>query len=41
MIKNKVISPLFFEEPTVTGDTSLAVMENTALCYVPVEQFFG
>jgi hypothetical protein len=35
MMKNKVISPSCFEEPTVTGDTFLAVMDNTALCHVP------
>jgi hypothetical protein len=29
-----------FEEPTVTGDTFLAMMENTALCYVPVGTYF-
>jgi hypothetical protein len=29
-----------FEEPTVTGDTFLAVMENTALRYAPVGTVF-
>jgi len=38
----KVIRPfLFFEEPTTAGDNFLAMMENTALCHVPVEQFSG
>jgi len=39
-MKNKVFSPFFFEEPTVTGDTFLAMMENTALCHVHVGTVF-
>jgi hypothetical protein len=38
--ENKVISPFIFEEPTVTGDTFLAMMENTALRHVPVRTAF-
>jgi hypothetical protein len=32
----KIISLFYFEEPVVTGDTFLAMMENTALHHVPV-----
>jgi hypothetical protein len=32
-MKNKVIEPFFVEEHTVTVDTFLAMMENTALSY--------
>jgi hypothetical protein len=39
LMKNKVIGPFLFEEPTVTGDTFLAMMENTFLCHVLLEQF--
>jgi hypothetical protein len=35
-MKNKIIDPFFFEEPMVTGDNFLAMMENTASCHVPV-----
>jgi hypothetical protein len=35
-MKNKVIRPFSFEEPSVTGDTFPAKMENNALCHVPV-----
>jgi hypothetical protein len=31
---------LFFEEPVMTGDIFLAMMENNALCYVPVGKLF-
>jgi hypothetical protein len=34
--KNKCIGSFCSKEPTVTGDTFLAVMENTALRHVPV-----
>jgi hypothetical protein len=27
-MKNKVIGPFYFEEPTMTGDTILIMMEN-------------
>jgi hypothetical protein len=35
-MKNKVSGPLFFEEPTVNGDTFSAMMKNNALHHVPV-----
>jgi len=35
-MKNKVVSPFYFEKPMVIGDTFLAMMENNALHYVPV-----
>jgi len=38
--KNKCICPFFPKEPTVTGDTFLAMMENTALRHVPVGTVF-
>jgi hypothetical protein len=31
LMKNKVMSPFYFEEPTGTSDTFLGVMENNAL----------
>jgi hypothetical protein len=34
--ENKVIGPFFLEEPTVTDDTFLVMMENIALRHVPV-----
>jgi hypothetical protein len=40
MTKNKFIGPSFSEEPTVTGDSFLAVMDNTALCHVHVRTVF-
>jgi len=40
LVETKVIGPFVFEETTVTGDTCLAVMENTALCHVPVGTVF-
>jgi hypothetical protein len=40
MMKNKLIVPLFLEEPTVTDDTSVAKMESTVLRHVPVEKVF-
>jgi hypothetical protein len=30
----------FFQEPTIIGDIFLVIMENTALCHVPVERVF-
>jgi hypothetical protein len=36
LMKNKDIGIFFFEKPMVTGDTFLAMMENTALHHVPV-----
>jgi hypothetical protein len=39
-MKNKVIGSLFFEEPTVTGNTFLAMMKNIPLCHVPVGTVF-
>jgi hypothetical protein len=39
-MKNNVIGPFFFEEHAVTGDTSLVMMENTALLNVPVGTVF-
>jgi hypothetical protein len=38
MTKSKVTGPFFSEEPTMTGDTFLTMVENTALCYVPVDE---
>jgi hypothetical protein len=40
LTENKVISPFLFEETTVTGDTFLDVMDNNALCHVPVGTVF-
>jgi hypothetical protein len=37
-MKKKVAGPFFFKEPAVTGDTLLAMMDNTAS--VPVGTFF-
>jgi hypothetical protein len=31
-----IIGPLSFEEPRVTGEMFLAVLEDTALCHIPV-----
>jgi hypothetical protein len=39
-MKNKVTGPFLFEEPMVTGDTFLAMMDNTALCHIPVGTLF-
>jgi len=39
-MRNKVMGPLFFEEPMVTGDTFLAVIGNSALHQVPVGTVF-
>jgi hypothetical protein len=39
-MKNKVIGLLFFEEPTVTRDTFLVMMKNTAQHHVPVGKVF-
>jgi len=39
-MKNKLVDPLFFEEPTVAGESSVTMMENTALCHVPVGTVF-
>jgi hypothetical protein len=36
-VAHEVIGPLFFEEPVVSGDTFLAMMENTALRHISVE----
>jgi hypothetical protein len=38
-ISNLIISPFFFEQPIVTGNIFLGMMENTTLCHVPVESF--
>jgi len=38
LLKNKL--SVLSEGPTVTGDTSLAMMENTALRHVPVGTVF-
>jgi hypothetical protein len=35
-LDDKVICPFCFEEPAVTGDTFLTMMENTTLCHFPV-----
>jgi len=40
LIKNKFFGPFLLEEPTVAGDIFLAMMKNTALCYVPVGTVF-
>jgi hypothetical protein len=40
LMKNKVTSLLLSEEPAVTGDTFLAIIENTALHHVPVRTVF-
>jgi len=40
LIKNKVFSPFFFEELTVTGDTFLATIEGIALRHVAVGTVF-
>jgi hypothetical protein len=41
LTKNKVINLFFFfEEPMVTGDTFLVMMNTTTLCYVPVGTIF-
>jgi len=37
--KNKAMGPFLFEEPMMTGDNFLAMMENTALCRILVEEF--
>jgi hypothetical protein len=39
MVKNKLISPFFFEEAIVISDTFLDMMENTDLCHVSVGSF--
>jgi len=36
LIKHEVTGPFFFEKPTVTSNTFLGMMENKALCHVPV-----
>jgi len=36
----KVVCHFFFGELTETGDISLTMMENTALCHIPVETIF-
>jgi len=39
--ENKVIGPFFFfEEPTVIGDTFMAIMDNTNLYHVFVRRAF-
>jgi hypothetical protein len=40
LVKNKVISPLVFEKPTVTGDTFLAMTQKIAFRHVSVETVF-
>jgi hypothetical protein len=40
LIKNKFINPLIFKEPMVTGDTFLAMLENSALNHIPVGTVF-
>jgi len=39
-MKKKVISPFFLEEPVVTDDTFLDMMENSVLCDVPMGTVF-
>jgi len=39
-MKSKVIVPFCMKEPIVNGDNFLAMMGNTALCYVPVGTVF-
>jgi hypothetical protein len=39
-VKHKVTGPIFFEEPLVTGDTFLTLVENSALRHVPVGTVF-
>jgi hypothetical protein len=38
--ENQVTGPFFLEEPTVAGDTFLAMMDNTALHHVHMETVF-
>jgi hypothetical protein len=40
VVKNNIISIFFLEEPTMSGDKCLAVMENTAMRHVPVGTVF-
>jgi len=40
LMQNEVTDPFSFEEPTVTGDTFLAMLYNTVLCHVPVGTVF-
>jgi hypothetical protein len=39
-MKKKVTGPFSFEEPTVTGDTFLAMMESSTLHHIPVGTIF-
>jgi hypothetical protein len=40
LMKEKVISHLFFEELMVTGETSLAMIDNSAFWHVPLGAAF-
>jgi hypothetical protein len=39
-MENEVIGPFFFEEPTMSSDTFLAMMENTGLHHAPMGTVF-